>query len=127
MRARASIFSANKYFQIKVLNPYRSFGSVFFEYNIPRMGRRIDVVALIENVAFVMEFKAFSEGFTREAYVQAWDYALDLKNFHEGSANIPIIPIVVCTDASDKNCKLELIKYRDSVYKPLLSNERRVA
>lgn len=109
-----------------VLNPYSGFGSVFFEYNIPRMGRRIDVVALIENVAFVMEFKAFSEGFTREAYVQAWDYALDLKNFHEGSANIPIIPIVVCTDASDENCKLELIKYRDSVYKPLLSNERRL-
>ena len=25
MRARASIFSANKYFQIKVLNPYRVF------------------------------------------------------------------------------------------------------
>lgn len=107
-----------------VLNPYRGFGSVFFEYNIPRMGRRIDVVALIENVVFVLEFKAFSEGFTREAYVQAWDYALDLKSFHEGSANVPIIPIVVCTDASDENCKLELIKYKDSVYKPLLSNER---
>lgn len=109
-----------------VLNPYRGFGSVFFEYNIPRMGRRIDVVALIENVVFVLEFKVFSEGFTREAYVQAWDYALDLKNFHEGSANLPIIPIVVCTDASDENCKLELIKYKDSVYKPLLSNERRL-
>ena len=109
-----------------VLDSYRGFGSIFFEYNIPRMGRRIDVVALIENVVFVLEFKAFSEGFTREAYVQAWDYALDLKNFHEGSANIPIIPIVVCTDAPDENCKLELIKYKDSVYKPLLSNERRL-
>lgn len=109
-----------------VLKPYRGLGSVFFEYNIPRMGRRIDVVALIENVIFILEFKAFSEGFTREAYVQAWDYALDLKNFHERSANIPIIPIVVCTDASDENCKLEFIKYKDSVYKPLLSNERRL-
>ncbi len=107
-----------------VLNPYRGFGSVFFEYNIPRMGRRIDVVAIIKNVAFILEFKAFSECFTREAYVQVWDYALDLKNFHDGSANIPIIPIVVCTDAKDEDCKLELVKYKDSVYKPLLSNER---
>lgn len=109
-----------------VLKPYRGLGSVFFEYNIPRIGRRIDVIALIEDVVFILEFKAYSEGFTREAYVQAWDYALDLKNFHEGSANIPIIPIVVCTDAPDENCKLELIKYQDSVYKPLLSNERRL-
>ena len=38
-----------------VLQPYH--GSIYFEYSIPRMGRRIDVVLLIESVIFVLEFK----------------------------------------------------------------------
>jgi hypothetical protein len=32
-------------------------GKIFFEYSIPRMGRRIDVVLIIKNVIFVLEFK----------------------------------------------------------------------
>ncbi len=60
-------------------------GRIFFEYSIPRMGRRIDVVVIIENVVFVIEFKIGEKKFLHASYDQVWDYALDLKNFHETS------------------------------------------
>ena len=59
----------------EVLKPYPNCGSVFFEYNIPRMGRRIDVVAIIDNIIFLFEFKAMNDKFSREAFIQVWDYA----------------------------------------------------
>ncbi len=36
---------------------YKDRGSVYFEYNIPRMGKRVDVVTVIDNIIFVLEFK----------------------------------------------------------------------
>jgi hypothetical protein len=60
-------------------------GSIFFEFNIPRMGRRVDAVLVIGSVVFVIEFKVGSNIFERAAVDQAWDYALDLKNFHQAS------------------------------------------
>src|ERR1700683_3243888 len=60
-------------------------GTIFLEFNIPRMGRRIDAVLLIGPVVFVVEFKVGEATFGRAAIDQAWDYALDLKNFHEAS------------------------------------------
>lgn len=65
----------------KVLAPYRDRGSVFFEYNIPRMGRRADVILLIDELVFILEYKTAGSKFTHEACIQVWDYALDLKNF----------------------------------------------
>src|SRR5579884_1251074 len=35
------------------LLPYRDRGTVYFEYSIPRLGKRIDVVALIGPIIFV--------------------------------------------------------------------------
>ncbi|MGN6531107.1 MAG: hypothetical protein ACTHK0_05085 [Ginsengibacter sp.] len=58
-------------------------GRLFFEYSIPRMRRRIDVVLIIKNVIFVLEFKVGEKDFNQSAFDQVWDYALDLKNFHE--------------------------------------------
>ena len=62
----------------KVLAPYE--GSIYFEYTIPRMGRRIDVVLLIGPVIFVLEFKVGEKEFTTAAIDQVYDYALDLIN-----------------------------------------------
>lgn len=42
-------------------------GALFFEFNIPRMGRRIDVVLLIGPVVFVIEFKVGESAFERAA------------------------------------------------------------
>ena len=62
----------------QVLQPYK--GSIYFEYSIPRMGRRIDVVLIISSVIFVLEFKVGEKEFPTYAIDQVWDYALDLKN-----------------------------------------------
>lgn len=72
-------------------------GSIYLEFNIPRMGRRIDVVLLIGSVIFVLEFKVGEDEFQKSAVEQVWDYALDLKNFHEGSHRAAIVPILVLT------------------------------
>src|SRR5438552_10737401 len=68
-------------------------GSIFFEFNIPRMGRRIDVVLVIGPVIFAIEFKVGEKTFDRSAIEQVWDYGVDLKNFHEASHDASIIPI----------------------------------
>ncbi len=60
-------------------------GSVYFEYSIPRMGRRIDVVLVTGGVIFVLEFKVGAKSHDTGAVDQVYDYALDLKNFHDAS------------------------------------------
>lgn len=74
-------------------------GRVFFEFSIPRMGKRADVVLLISGIIFVIEFKVGADKFDRVALEQVHDYALDLKNFHRGSHELPILPILVATKA----------------------------
>ena len=107
------------------LMPYSDRGSVYFEYNIPRMGKRADVIALIDNVVFVIEFKTEStDRFSIEARRQVWDYALDLKNFQEGSLDRAIIPILVASRAPAKKCVFDLIPFEDYVYQPLYSNAK---
>jgi hypothetical protein len=83
----------------KVLKLYE--GSIYFEYSIPRMGRRIDVVLLIGPVIFVLEFKVGESEFTSSAIDQVYDYALDLKNFHESSHVQYIAPVLIATKARD--------------------------
>src|SRR6185369_10036042 len=39
-------------------------GAIYFEFDIPRMGRRIDVVLLLGPAIFVLEFKVGEQGFT---------------------------------------------------------------
>jgi hypothetical protein len=75
-------------------------GWIYFEFSIPRMGKRADVVLLTGSVVFVVEFKVGSHSFDSYAIEQSHDYALDLKNFHRGSHNIPIVPILIPTAAS---------------------------
>ncbi len=106
----------------EILQPYRFRGSIYFEYNIPRMGRRADVIVVIDGIIFVLEYKTSEQKFTREARTQVWDYALDLKNFHEQSAERILIPILVAPKESNKNCSLELKYYEDNVYEPLQVN-----
>lgn len=110
-----------------VLSPYDQKGSVYFEYNIPRMGRRADVIVLIDGIVFVLEFKTSEQKFTREALIQVWDYAIDLKNFQEGSRDRILIPIVVAPKEKNKNCHIELKPFEDDVYQPLVSNNERLS
>lgn len=77
-------------------------GQIFFEFSIPRMGKRADVVLLIGSIVFVVEFKVGSTSFDRAALDQVHDYALDLKNFHQGSHDLQILPILISTKALTK-------------------------
>lgn len=107
--------------QISILKKELSgiFGSIFFEFNIPRMGRRIDTVLLIGPVVFVVEFKVGENKFDRASIDQVWDYALDLKNFHEASHGLSIVPILIAT-AAHKSSMLDLRADIDGVYRPTL-------
>src|SRR2546423_7321545 len=73
--------------QIKILKPALTGvrGAVFLEFNVPRIGSRIDAVLLSGSAIFPIEFKVGEEHFARDYVNQVWDYALDLKNFHSGS------------------------------------------
>jgi len=74
---------------------------IYFEFFIPRMGKRADVVLLIEGTIVVIEFKVHSSSFDLAARDQAHDYSLDLKNFHHGSHHLPILPLLIATSASE--------------------------
>ncbi len=109
------------------LAPYKERGSVYFEYNIPRMGRRADVILVIDELIFILEFKTAGSKFTHDAITQVWDYALDLKNFQEGSLNRIIVPILVAPCEKDKNCSFTLNHFEDNVYEPLRTNAKRLS
>ena len=93
--------------------------TLYFEFTIPRMGKRADAVVLIGNAIFVIEFKDSQSHFDAAAIEQVEDYALDLKNFHEGSHNLSIFPILVPTEAREsRHIQLELAF--DHVAQPFL-------
>lgn len=105
-----------------VLEPYRDQGKVYFEYSIPRLGRRIDVVALIGAVVFTIEFKVGESEFTASGLDQVWDYALDLKNFHEPSHNCIVAPILVATGAKSITATVAGDIRSDRVLAPIRCN-----
>lgn len=108
----------------EVLPPYTGKGSVYFEYSIPRMGSRADVVLLIDGAILVLEYKTSKRKFTHSAILQVWDYALDLKNFHDETHSLPVIPIVVAPSESNKRCSIILDQpFEDGVFAPLCSNQ----
>lgn len=95
-------------------------GEVFFEFAIPRIGKRVDVVVLAGDVVFVLEYKYGSQKFDASAIEQVLDYAVDLKNFHEGSHNKHIVPILVATAAA--RVEYEFSWFEDRVALPLRTN-----
>ena len=72
-------------------------GQIIFEYTIPRMGKRVDVIFLHNNIVFLLEFKCGDKEYHSSAYEQVYDYALDLHNFHKESHHRLLVPIVVST------------------------------
>jgi len=104
----------------EVLKPHK--GSIYFEYSIPRMGKRIDVVLLIGSVIFVLEFKAGESEFNSYSIDQVYDYALDLKNFHETSHDHYIAPILIATRAKKVNPIISTTPQNDKFLLPIKSN-----
>lgn len=97
-------------------------GSLYLEFSIPRMGKRVDALLLIGPVVFVLEFKVGEREFTMSALDQVCDYALDLKNFHESSHQTWIAPILIPTCAEDSHFVVAVTARDDRLIIPIKSN-----
>ncbi len=97
-------------------------GHIFFEYSVPRMGKRIDVLLIIDHVIFILEFKVGEGTYTRSALDQVMDYALDLKNFHETSHELLIAPILIATKANTADDTICLTPQNDQILYPIKCN-----
>ena len=106
---------------LKILPKYQ--GSIYFEYSIPRMGQRIDVLLLIKSVIFILEFKVGETEFPLHAIDQVWDYALDLKNFHETSHDVFIAPILISTEANISETFISFTTSEDKILTPVKCNK----
>ncbi|MGC7588947.1 DUF2075 domain-containing protein [Bisgaard Taxon 46] len=96
-------------------------GKIYFEYIIPRMGKRVDNILIIDDLILVIEFKIGDKKYHSQAQDQTIDYCLDLLNFHSSSHNKCILPILVSTEANDVKNELEVIK---KLKKPLRCNSQ---
>jgi DUF2075 family protein len=96
-------------------------GTLYFEFSIPRMGERIDVLLLIGHVIFVLEFKVGEKEFSSYGMEQVWDYALDLKNFHETSHDKLIAPILIATNAKNSSSVISITAEDDNLINPIKS------
>ena len=97
---------------------------ILFEYSIPRMGKRVDIILIHSGFVFVIEFKVNATQYHNADIEQCLDYALDLKNFQEGSHNISLVPILISTKAQKFQNIFE--KYPDGIFKPLKCNSDNV-
>lgn len=97
-------------------------GTLFFEFSIPRMGKRVDCLLIIESVVFVIEFKVGETEYLSYNVDQVWDYALDLKNFHQPSHTAVIVPMLVATDARDSYISIVTTSHEDNLLLPIKLN-----
>ena len=96
-------------------------GEIIFEYDIPRLGKRIDVVLLLNGVIFCLEFKVGESDILEKDVDQVLDYALDLKNFHKFSQDKLIVPILIATKYSSSSSLIQSSVYDDRVVNPLVT------
>jgi hypothetical protein len=97
-------------------------GNIYFEYAVPRLGKRIDALILIDHVVFVLEFKVGEHQFLSSAKDQVWDYAVDLKNFHETTHDKAVAPVLVATKADNIATIIARSVRDDGVLQPVLAN-----
>lgn len=102
-------------------------GNIFFEFSIPRMGKRVDAIVIINNVVFVIEFKVGENKFHTYQIEQVWDYALDLKNFHRPSHHAVLAPILVATEARNSFIQISTTSHNDNLILPIKTNKEDLA
>ena len=92
--------------QIKILQKYLKdkHGYIIFEYILSRVNMRIDVVLLMGDVVYSLEFKNNEVDFSDESINQADGYGYALKNFYEGNRDRYVVPILIATKAPDNLC-----------------------
>lgn len=98
-------------------------GRIIFEYTIPRMAKRVDVVVLHKNIIFVIEFKCGDDEYRSSTYEQVYDYALDLRNFQKQSHDKLLVPIMVSTRAANYPF---VINEKKKIIEPLRCNANNI-
>ena len=94
-------------------------GRIIFEYTIPRMGKRVDVVVLTHNIVFLLEFKCGDTEYRQSTYDQVYDYALDLRNFQKESHDKLLVPMMISTRAPRYQ---NILTERDRIIEPIRCN-----
>lgn len=108
----------------QVLEPWKEEqGQIVFEYDIPRLGKRIDVVLLLRGMIFCLEFKVGKKEEFQAGIEQVMDYALDLKNFHLFSHDRKIVPILIPTKYKEYTTMFQPSVYNDDIYNPMITGE----
>jgi hypothetical protein len=108
--------------QIKILKDSLKFfklGHIYFEFLIPRMGKRVDNIVIIDGLIFVLEFKVGDTKYQKQSIEQVVDYCLDLKNFHEGSHQVKLVPILISTNAEATE---NVFQESDNLFEPFKAN-----
>jgi len=98
-------------------------GEIIFEYDIPRLGKRVDVVLLLEGIVFCLEFKVGETKILEADVDQVLDYALDLKNFHKFSEDRIIAPILIATNYRNASTNIQMSVYDDRIVNPLMTGK----
>ena len=99
-------------------------GQIYFEFSIPRMGKRVDNVLIINELIFVLEFKVGDNQYQKHSIEQVVDYCLDLQNFHEGSHHEKLIPVLISTKAETIE---NAFTVEDNLFEPLKANQQNLS
>lgn len=122
--AETTIQQSNTWeFEVQILKKQLSDfadGRIIFEYTIPRMGKRVDVVVLYQHIVFLLEFKCGDTEYRQSTYDQVYDYALDLRNFQKESHDKLIVPMMVSTKALPYQ---NTISMHERIVEPIRCNE----
>ena len=112
--------------QIRILKeklPSLEQGKIYFEYSIPRMGKRVDNILIIRDFIFVIEFKVGDTEYKKNAIEQVVDYCLDLQNFHEGSYQKKIVPVLISTKAPPIE---SAYLFKNYLFEPIKGNQNNI-
>ena len=108
----------------------KSTNRIYFEFNLMRFAKRVDVVLILEGVLICLEFKTDLVGYAGKSYLaqdkaQALAYADEFSQFHDTSSKCPIVPVLVVPGAPKMDNDIAL--NNANVYKLQCSNEETLA
>lgn len=108
----------------------KSTNRIYFEFNLMRFTKRVDVVLILDGVLICLEFKTDIVGAIGKSYLaqdksQALAYADEFSQFHATSSKCPIVPVLVVPGAPKINNDVALNAV--NVYKLQCANEKTLA
>lgn len=108
-----------RYLKVELCGLEKNNTSIYFEYVVPRLGSRIDVALIANDLLFICEFKVGAEKFDASSLDQVWDYSLDLVNFHSESELAAIVPVLIATRAKVVSPELVGTSHGDKLVRPV--------